>query len=626
MIISFTHDITVINNCGKMSSLVENFVRHLEARNYEEAWEEVRLITKLREYEVEPIICDVVGATINYLTESGTRPKSSTFFYCKNILILIAEKCYSMDVLLEFLEHIEYQDNDIKFLVLLDPLSECIREMKFHDLPERDKATEWCVNTIKSYVEDLSELVDDVNQDIINERILDVYQNIMRFVNKLLYAQTTSDIEEQSLYQHYLLSLIISLYGEPFCSLNTENVQENTYILLLDNMMGNAFNFADDTLQYLDIVSNRCKKIIDKETQHGNDYTKDQMCSMIFELSNSVSNLAYANFYFHIITKEGYWKKVPQVYNFHYIFEMCIYFVKILLCKKQEVSIKKGLTFMEELLKHISLQSIDFDVLSLNIYIDLFMSIINIMVYCDYSEPRKMAVQVFKQYIKVFNMKATYSIISYLYENNKHSGVISLITNILKYCVVECLNSTPRNPYFLGKKLELMLKKIYNLPNGSSTDLVEISDQVITTLNLLRYLFLRDKCNETGVWDMKDAIESDYLKPLREGVDLCRAHWKVKLMDLEQQKSYSMVRSNEEMKNADTEVTLTIGGEQLPMMPITDKIGFCHQAINGLDIMESIIIRVNECINPTENEVEQKDKHVEISATEEKRTLNHKDT
>lgn len=571
---------------------VKRFTGFLEDHKPEES---LRLFTTESNKVIEDSVSEIVSIAAAYLTESNLQSEQELFECCKNVLNIIAERCNPMETVLEFLEQIECLDNDIKFCAILEPLGICMMKMQ-----DKSKAIEWCINTIKSYIEDLT-LLHDGDSD----RIVNVYRGIILFLEPLVQeaVKINSKFEEGSLLGDYLLSFLISLCEKPFYYWNENIIEEVIYRELSEKIITLSFLLTGDILYFLNIVSKRRRNIIRNRVQEGHLYTENYKRSMLFESSVNISDLAYANFYSYIITKNDFWKKAPQIYSAYYIFETCAYFFEILLCKEEDIVISNGLIFMETVINRISPRSVDPEVLGLKIYSDLFKPIIKIMIYCNSDRNRKKALHVFQKYIEIFNMEARYSVILYLYKISDHSGLLSLIINILKSSIIDCLNSTPRNPQFLGKNLELILKKICNLPYGSSSDLVEISDEVITVLNLLRFLFIRDKHNETGIWNITDMLENDYLNPLREGIDLCRAHWKVKIKDLEQQKkNYNKIHDYNEMEKVQAEVILTIGGEQLPMMPLRKKISFCYQAINGLDVMESVLIRVNECMDMTHKE------------------------
>lgn len=565
---------------------VKQFTDFLKDHKPKEALE---LFTTESNEVIEDAVSEIVSVTATYLTEFYSQSEEELFQCCKSVLNIIAERYNPMETVLEFLEQIECL-NDIKFCAIMESLGICMMKMQ-----DKSKAIEWCINTIKSYIEDLASL-----HDVDSNRIVNVYKGIISFLEPLVQetVKMNSKLEEGSLLGDYLLSFLISLCEKPSYYWNKNITEEEICEEFSEEIITLSFHLTGDILYFLNIVSKRHRKFICNKIRRGHLYTESYQRSMLFESSDNISDLAYANFYFYIITKKDYWKNVPQIYSPYYIFEMCTYFFEILLCKEEDIVISNGLFFMETVIKRIAPRSVDSKVLELQIYLDLFKSIIKVIIYCNSDTERKKALDIFQKYIEIFNIEARYSVILYLYEISDHSGLLSLIISILKSSIIDCLNSTPRNPQFLGKNLQLILKKICNLPNGSSSDLVEISDEVITTLNLLRFLFIRDKYNETDIWNITDMLKNNYLNPLREGIQLCKTHWEVKIKDLEQQKNnYNKIYNYNEMKKAHAEVTLTVGGEQLPVMPLPEKISFCYQAINGLDVMESILIRVNECID-----------------------------
>ncbi|XP_020287022.1 glomulin [Pseudomyrmex gracilis] len=576
-------------------TFVKRFTDLLRDRKLEEV---LRLFITEDPKIIDNSMSEIVSVATSYLTESNAQYEQELFECCKTVLVIIAEKYNPMETILEFLGYIEFSNNDTKFCAILEPLRICMIKMN-----EKSKTIEWCFSTIKSYIEELPMPNSTTDEDAVSDRIMKVYKHIIWFLEPIIQeaVKINCTLEEGSLLGDYLLSFLISLHGKPFCYINRKSTQKETYKKLVEEMITSTFCLTEDILYFLDIVSKR-KKTIQRQVQdisHIESYKR----SILFQQQDNISNLAYANFYFHVITKKNLWRNVPQVYNPYYILEICMHFFKILLCKEEEILISNGLTFMESVLKRILPRSVDTDILELPIYLDLFKPLINIMVYCNNEVERKKALHIFQEYIEIFNMRARYSVLSYLYKISEiSSGLMSLITNIFKSSIIECLNSTPQNPQFLGKNLELMLKKACNLPHGSTTDLVEISDEVITTLNLLRFLYIKDKHNETGIWCITNELKDNYLKPMREGIDLCKTHWRVKMRDLEQQKkNYTKIHDYNMIKKVDAEVTLTIGGQQLPVMPLPEKISFCHRAINGLDVMESILIRVNECIETGKN-------------------------
>ncbi|XP_071557104.1 glomulin [Temnothorax nylanderi] len=575
-----------------MTQFVNQITNFLDECNTEKAIE----LLKADSSVTEEGLGRVMSVIVLNLTSSVLQHKKAAFECSSNVLMFIAENCDPKLTILEFLKHVPHTGDHVNFCAILNTMRSCIMRIK-----NKGKVIDWCLERFQMYILNLS-LPDKVDDpEAASDGIIHTYKAIIVFLEPLVEEaiDINSKQEEGSVLGDYLLSFFIFLCGKPFCCLNKYIGEEPVYKELVDNIVTQALRLTGDILYSLDTVSQRKRRPTYFKAQC-RAVPHDQIWTL------NISNMAYANFYFYVITKENYWVNVPQVYNSYYILEMCAYFFEKLLSK--DCSISNGLIFMEHVIKRISPHSVDSKVLELDIYTELFQPITKVMIYSNSDEQRKKAVRVFQEYIEIFNMEARYTIILHLYEIVEHSGLLSFITGIFKSSIIQCLDSTPRNPQFLGRNMELLLKKVCNLPHGSSSDMVEISDEIITALNLLRFLFIRDKNNETGIWNMVDMLKNDYLNPLRKGIDLCKAHWRVKTKDLEQQKKDLFKEEDyRKLMKANTEVTLTVGGEQLSAMPLSQKTCICYQVLNGLDVMESILIRVNECINMNEKFTQKSD-------------------
>ncbi|XP_054012406.1 glomulin-like isoform X1 [Hylaeus anthracinus] len=583
---------------GNMSQPEENvtkkFIDRLAVSLKENKFKEALDLFEDRSYDdiIKETSWEIVQIASSYLTKENAKHNGKAIECCTMILDAIAEKCNSCETVLEFLEQVDSSEDDTKFCIILRVLGKSLSKMN-----DKSKAIEWCVSTISSYVESLPvPEVDSQDITIIKNKIKNVYDTIIRFLEPLIdeVALENDNSQNNTVLRNYLACILIFLMGKPLCYLpekpksDSEQHLPEKIITLLSRIKG-------DLLWFLNVVNNRSKRSCSK-----NKNIYKESCNLevlLFELNENISDLAYANLYFHTITELQLWKKVPHVYDSQYIFQSCIYLIIKLVQEQQNVTIRKGLHLMGHLLRKITRYSLTSQLLELNVYSDVLDSLVKVMMYCDSDEERSKALHVFQKYIEMFNMEGRYLIILHLYQISEHSGLLSVTTGMLKECIIECLETTPPTTYFLGNNLECLLKFVCKLPHGSASDMVELSDEIITSLNLLRFLFLRDVNNQTGIWNLVDKLENEYLKPLREGISLCRAHWKVKMKDLEEQKKALKTSDNIIPEKNEAEVRLTVGGKELPAMPISQKITFCYHALNGLDVMESILIRVNECIS-----------------------------
>lgn len=547
---------------------------------------------------------DIVTVISAYLTNQN-KCNQELFDCCKSILMHIANECNPSETILELLEQAECLEDDVKFCTILEPLSVC-----FDKLSKKTKAIEWITSSIQSYIQDLP--IPDNEKPIIlkkytfNEtctsthRLAEVYTNILNFLDPFVESvsllKSNNDEKETLTLRNYFLSLLISLMGQPLCYIDEHLLKSLPYgQALSDRIILKISLLIGDFYKFLKVVCDRNKNSNNK--QHLKSFEKSE-CNLeqrLYESENIISNLAYSNFYFYLIDTPLFWDMIPQVYSHNYIFYSNLYHVSHFLQQQEYICIHKGFILMKKIMDKVLKSSINLKMIEQKIYIEIFDNLVKIMIFCDDQDERKTAIHIFQEYIQIFDMQAKYRIILYLYRTLQHSSLLSFITNTVKSLIIECLATNPPCLYFLQNNLKTLMKEICKLPNGSNSDLVEISDEVITTLNLLRFLLIRDKINITGIWDSIDSLENHYLKPLRDGIDISKAHWKIKVKDLENQQNMNKSSSITEL-NLDDNISLFIGGEKLPIMPISEKIKISHQAINGLEVMESILIRVNECM------------------------------
>lgn len=571
-------------------ALAKKFVKELMDNLKENRFKKVLSFFEDNSYDdiIRESSWDIVSTVSSYITTENSKYNGHLVECCKVILNAIVEKCNPSETVLELLEQVESPEDDIKFSIILSVLSKCLSKMD-----KKMRAIEWCISTLRSYIESLP-IPEKDSQDniIIINKIKNVYNAVILFLEPLINESRLENAGKCTILKDYLASILIFLMGKPLFYFQKGELESSLNQSLPEKIVILVSRVTGDLLSFLNIASTRSKET--KSKRKNIDEENIDLKVTLFELDENISDLAYANFYFYVITKLHLWEKVPQVYDWQYIFEACIYLIVKLL--QEQESIIKGLNLLEHLLIRLTRCSLTLQILQLNVYFELFNTLVKIMIYSNNDQERKKALNLFQNYIEIFDIQARYSIILYLYQTSEHSGLLSLTTGIFKASIIECLQASPPVPYFFGNKLEILIKLACKLPYGSASDLVELSDEIITSLNLLRFLFIRDEQNQTGIWNLVDKLQHEYLKPLREGIHLCRAHWKVKIKDLEEQKKTYKIFGNTELEKSDAEIILTVGDEKLPAMPIPEKITFCCQAINGLDVMESVLIRVNECI------------------------------
>ncbi|XP_006728927.1 glomulin [Leptonychotes weddellii] len=177
-----------------------------------------------------------------------------------------------------------------------------------------------------------------------------------------------------------------------------------------------------------------------------------------------------------------------------------------------------------------------------------------------------------------------------LLNTSNHSGVEAFIIQNIKNQIDVSLKRTHNNKWFTGPQLISLLDLVLFLPEGAETDLLQNSDRIMASLNLLRYLVIKDneKDNQTGLWTELGKIENNFLKPLHTGLNMSKAHYEAEIKN-------SQENSQEVQKSKDL-CSVTVGGEEIPNMPPEMQLKVLHSALFTFDLIESVLARVEELI------------------------------
>ncbi|KAJ9582259.1 hypothetical protein L9F63_003388 [Diploptera punctata] len=537
---------------------------------------------------------DLIPAISKHLEEIEDN-SLDTFHCCQSLLEEIAHKANAEEALLEFLEEAESVENDIKFLALLKPL-----EIVLFRLPKRrGHSLEWCLSMIQTHVSSLpypenyklegsERKLMDSDPSVV--RINNVYEGVVNFyepfIKELSCKKVLQDCRTE-IQKDVLVSYIFRMLERPIAVLDLyhdgKSCSSVTYVI--EKLLSFIVDIVCDPmvfLQYTEVRENLEEK--DKKSTMSEENGSD-----IFNSEEKLPNLSVAVFYYLILSEKLCINKIPHIYSPVYLYQRCLFLVVILLENVEELLIHKGLLFAKEILSQISDGSLNYLLLDSPVNVKFVKSLTKVMVYCEVEEMRKSAILIFQSYLRKFDVKGQYLLMSNLPKVINHSGILGYLIMQLKDMIVNTFND--RLTLFSGKRLYDLIKKYCYLEHGAESDLVENADQIVSSLNLIRFLILRDKENKTGIWDRIGNIQISFLDCLREGIKLSRAHYELKLKDLKEE-----IRSGKIRNGENSEVNIIVGGQVLPNLPHENKEAVIYSALNVFDLMESLLSRINECI------------------------------
>lgn len=303
----------------------------------------------------------------------------------------------------------------------------------------------------------------------------------------------------------------------------------------------------------------------------------------------SLASLAHLVFVHHL-TSDTF----PSVFSPVFSLRSNMEHIHLLLSRTEESRIQKGLELYEKSLVRVEDNSLPTDLLEIKTFLTVPQDLVKVMTLCPQHHLRTKGLKVFQRSIDKFDSEAKYNFFQYMLKTSKHSGVEGYIIKNIKNQIDAALQPGNSNIWFEGVHLLPLLRKVLSLPDGPETDLLQYLDRIMESLNLLRYLVIRDKVteNQTGIWTELYKIEDTFMKPLRVGVNMSRAHYEKEL--------HNTMETKKKKIKENSVLSVSVGDEKLPNMTSESQIQALHSALHTFDMIESVLVRIEELIEVKE--------------------------
>ncbi|KAB0393393.1 hypothetical protein E2I00_002042, partial [Balaenoptera physalus] len=253
--------------------------------------------------------------------------------------------------------------------------------------------------------------------------------------------------------------------------------------------------------------------------------------------------------------------------------------------RTEESVFSKGLDLLENGLLRIEDNSLLHQYLEIKSFLTVPQGLVKVMTLCPTETLRKKGLAMLQLYINKLDPQGKYTLFRCLLNTSNHSGVEAFIIQNIKNQIDMSLKRT-YNKWFTGPQLISLLDLVLFLPEGAETDLLQNSDRIMASLNLLRYLVIKDNenDNQTGLWTELEKIENNFLKPLHTGLNMSKAHYEAE------------IKNSQEVQKSKDLCSLTVGREEIPNMPPEMQLKVLHSALFTFDLIESVLARVEELI------------------------------
>ncbi|XP_071372972.1 glomulin, FKBP associated protein a [Centroberyx affinis] len=299
----------------------------------------------------------------------------------------------------------------------------------------------------------------------------------------------------------------------------------------------------------------------------------------------SLASLAHLLFVHHLAMDT-----FPAVFSPVFTLRCNMEHISLLLSRTEEARIQKGLELYEKSLVRLEDGSLSVSLLEIKAFVSVPQNLVKVMTLCPVHQLRTKGLKVLQVSIDKFDTEAKYNFFQLMLKISHHSGVEGYIIKNIKNQIDFSLKPGNSNSWFEGVHLLPLLRQVLSLPDGPETDLLQNLDRVMESLNLLRYLIIRDKVteNQTGIWTELYKIEDKFMKPLRVGVNMSRAHYEMELKNT--------VESKKGKGKEESVLSVSVGDEKLPNMTSESQIQALHSALHTFDMIESVLARIEEIV------------------------------
>lgn len=429
------------------------------------------------------------------------------------------------------------------------------------------------------------------------------------FLDRLIENYTTTNNNDEQLKRLFTI-LLVNLFDEPCLNIDTDarvNHVEATFpreraqhvYALLNKLNRNVFKLILD----LESEVNRINVCNDDSSENSNKHDINRLAVSSFVYFVYSGKLQRPSF----VTYEN----IPLVYEKFHIFQTFLSSLNRLLnVANDNLCLRRGIELLNSLLNSLSSQLKFGDyILDDDRLIETIELLFKVSVYATSKQTRKQSTESLKALYVKFDRRGRCEFLKYFLNSRRNQTedksadyVISYLIYLCKEELHECFSVN--EPFYLdnnGSNFGQLFNLIFNssllglLPNRQlKYDLVDGSSKIIASLNLLRFVLLKDKCaNATNVYGLIKRSNFVFLRELRKEIDLMKKFYSHELINIKQQDAQGKSNGHE---NDLIQVT-TIDNKEIKEPSRNEKVASVNLALQTVDLIESIVVRCEEIID-----------------------------
>ncbi|XP_058494758.1 glomulin-like [Solea solea] len=301
--------------------------------------------------------------------------------------------------------------------------------------------------------------------------------------------------------------------------------------------------------------------------------------------------LAYLLFV-QLITADSF----PAVFSPVFVLQCNMEYISQLLSSKKESHLLKGLALFAKSLENVQDNRLPVSLLELPTFYSAPQNLRQILTDCPMQHLRKSGLHVFQLFIDKLDVEAKHKFFRCMLKTSSHAGVEGYIVKNIRNQVEFSMEPANGNKWFLGEEFLSLLALVLCVPQAAETDLLNSMDRIMESLNLLRYLLIRDKepWSKTGVWAELCRIKDEYLKTLRVCIGLSRGYYSAELNALREDQKLKAREARDAARCGTLVSRMTVKHEKVSNMSPEAQRQVLQSALVTFDLMESLIFRIDE--------------------------------
>ncbi|XP_074524797.1 glomulin, FKBP associated protein b [Halichoeres trimaculatus] len=286
----------------------------------------------------------------------------------------------------------------------------------------------------------------------------------------------------------------------------------------------------------------------------------------------------------------------PAVFSPVFVLQRNMEYINQLLSSKSESHLQKGLSLYAKNLESLQDDTLPVSLLELRSFNTGPQNLQKVLTDCPIKHLREKGLKVFQLFTNKLDPEAKYKFFRCVLKTSNHTGVLSYIIKNIRSQVELCTQPGKANKWFLGEDLIPLLGLVLCLPQGADTDLLSSMDRVMESLNLLRYLLIRDKelRSKTDVWEELCRLKDEYLKMLRVCISMSRGYYSAELKALREDQKLKAKEARDAARTTRLVKCIAVKHEDVSKMSPESQHQVLQSALVTFDLMESLIFRIEE--------------------------------